>query len=66
MAPAQGSNPLFGGESKSVVGPLRTAWVIIQGVVEGGQRPLANHIQITATDPKLGGDLRERDLAEEA
>jgi hypothetical protein len=34
-------------------------------LVEGGQRPLAKRVQITATDPKLGSDLRERDPAEE-
>jgi hypothetical protein len=65
MTPAQGRNALFGGEGQPVVGPFWTAWVILQGLVEGGQRPLAELVQITATDPKLGGDLRERDAAEE-
>ena len=65
MALAQGSNPLFGGEGKSVMGPLRTAWVILQGLAESGKRPMAELVQITATDPRLCCDLGERDPAEE-
>ena len=65
MALAQGSHPLFDVESKSVVGPLRTAGLILQGLVEGSKRPMAELVQITATNPKLGCDLWERDPAEE-
>src|SRR5688572_22896281 len=51
--------------SKPVVGPLRTAWVILQGLVEGGKCPTAEFIKITAADPELGSDLGNWDAAQE-
>jgi hypothetical protein len=65
MALAQGGDPLFPVEGKPIVRPLRAAWLILQGLMEGGQCPTAKFIEITPTDPGLGCNLWEGDPAEE-
>jgi hypothetical protein len=65
MALAEGDDSLFGVEGKSIVGPLRAAWLVLQGLGEGGEGPTAEFVEITPTDSVLGGDLWERDPTEE-
>jgi hypothetical protein len=65
MTLAEGDDLLFGVEGKPIVGPLRTAWLVLQGLVEGGEGSTAEFVEVTATDPGLGGDLGEGEPAEE-
>lgn len=65
MALAEGDDLVFGVEGKPIVGPLRAAWLVLQGLVEGGEGSTAEFVEVTATDPGLGGNLGERDPTEE-
>ena len=65
LALAQGGDPLFPVEGQPIVRPLRAAWLILQGLMEGGQCPMAPCIEITPTDPGLGCNLWAGDPAEE-
>ena len=47
------------------MGLLWTAWLILQRVMEGGEGPTAEFIEITPAAPVLGRDLGEWDPAEE-
>jgi hypothetical protein len=55
----------FGVEGKPIVGPFWTAWLILQGLVEGGEGPTAEFIEVTAADAGLRRDLGECRATEE-
>jgi hypothetical protein len=50
MALAQGGDLLFRVVGQPIVRSLRAAWLILQGLVEGGECPTAKFIKITATE----------------
>jgi hypothetical protein len=64
MALAERGDLLFCIHVKPIVGLLWAAWLVLQCVMEGGERPTAEFIEITPTDPELGCNLWERDPTE--
>jgi hypothetical protein len=52
-------------QGEPIVRPLRAAWLILQGLMEGREGPTAEFVEITSTDAILGDDLWERDATEE-